>query len=226
MKRVHYVTANTVSIYRTNKINTHTRSGPRWRMRNMPVSHAWLIAAVNKSFINITLCQYERRWRRGASGGCGSEVFPKTEAGKTNENILWATFRLAFPIERGGRGAGGGRPKGNYVNMALMHATRPSASSSSCVYNLISNNARGCVCVFVCVCVYSSVVSNVVLMKSPQLYYGQMHNNIRDDWFVFTQTQTHSTHIHTHTRAWVNMATHSAHLLEFSAGKISTINQR
>lgn len=78
-------------------------------------------------------------------------------------------------------GGQGGRPKGNYVNMALMHATRPSASSSSCVYNLISNNARGCVCVFVCVCVYSSVVSNVVLMKSPQLYYGQMHNNIRDD---------------------------------------------
>lgn len=48
-----------------------------------------------------------------------------------------------------------GRAKRNYVNMALMHAIRP-----SCVYNLISGHARGptldacvCVCVIDCVCV-------------------------------------------------------------------------
>lgn len=136
--------------------------GARWRMRNMPVSHDWLIAAVNKSFINITLCQYTHTHTHGHRAGrlSGQKFSQKPRRAKqTRQHFVANTFRLAFP-EWSSQWEGAKR---NYVNMALMHAIRP-----PCVYNLISGHARGptlvahcgwvSVCVCVCVCVSAFIL--------------------------------------------------------------------
>lgn len=93
----------------------------------------------------------------------------------------------------------GGRPKGNYVNMALMHATRPSPSASSCVYNLISNNARGCVCLCVCLRLFLCCVKCCANEIPPTILRSNAQQHSRR--LICFHTNTNTLDTHTHTRA-------------------------